>query len=157
MENGILDTWKMACEANIFLLDWLPKDHLDDKYSARTRTVRAQFVHIHNVRHRWLTASAPKLAKELNKFEKGAEPAKKEIIKSLKESEKVMAKYLAECKETGKVKNWNGPIESFLGYLIAHEAHHRGLAMVAMRISGHKVPQEIVYGQWDWGKARSAS
>ncbi|MFQ5633622.1 MAG: hypothetical protein ACE5I1_33065 [bacterium] len=31
-------------------------------------------------------------------------------------------------------------------------AHHRGLAMAAMRISGHKLPNDIVFGQWQWGK-----
>jgi len=56
------------------------------------------------------------------------------------------------CEAKGKVKKWNGFPATFLGCLIAHEAHHRGLAMVAMRISRHKLPQEVVYGQWQWGK-----
>ena len=53
------------------------------------------------------------------------------------------------------MKAWKGPPASFLCYLVAHEAHHRGLAMVAMRQCGRKLPQEVVYGQWDWGKKRS--
>lgn len=54
------------------------------------------------------------------------------------------------------MKGWKGAPATFLAYVIAHEAHHRGLAMVAMRVAGHKLPKEVVYGQWDWGKRASA-
>ena len=49
----------------------------------------------------------------------------------------------------------SGMIRKELGYLIVHEAHHRGLAMVSVRIFGRKLPQEILYGQWDREKKRS--
>ncbi len=39
--------------------------------------------------------------------------------------------------------------------MVAHEAHHRGLAMVAMRLAGRALSKELVYGQWDWGKRMS--
>ncbi len=73
----------------------------------------------------------------------------------MKASEKAIARFLEECEASGKVKKWTGSPPTFLGYLIAHEAHHRGLAMVAMRLSSHKLPQRVVYGQWQWGKRRN--
>ena len=52
-----------------------------------------------------------------------------------------------------KVKSWPGPPTTFLGYLISHEGHHRGLSIVCLRIGGTKLPQEIVYGIWEgWRK-----
>ncbi len=65
------------------------------------------------------------------------------------------ATLLEGCAESGQVAGWKGPPETLLGYLVAHETHHRGLAMVAMRLAGRKLPERIVFGQWDWGKPRS--
>ena len=61
MESQLVEAWRMGNEANLFLLDNIAEEHLADRYSARTRTVAAQFVHMHNVRLRWLDYSAPKL------------------------------------------------------------------------------------------------
>ena len=110
---------------------------------------------MHNVRVRVLQYAAPIFAGALENFPRGAQPEKEELTETLKLSEDSIAAFLAECEASGKVKNWNGPPESMLGYLVAHEAHHRGLVMVAIRISGHKLSKEVVYGQWDWGKKRS--
>ena len=155
MASQLVEAWEMGNEANLFLLASVPRGGLEARYSPRTRTVAAQFAHLHNVRQRWLRHAAPKLADGLEPFPKGAEPTKAQLKKSLRASEKAVARFLEECEETGRVKGWKGAPASFLGYLIAHEAHHRGLAMVALRIAGYKLPRSVVYGQWDWGKARS--
>ena len=55
----------------------------------------------------------------------------------------------------GKVPSWKGSAATFLCYLVADEAHHRGLAMVAMKAGGRKLPPEVVYGLWQWGKKRN--
>ncbi len=52
----------------------------------------------------------------------------------MKASEEVIAQYLEECEAAGDVKYWSGPPATFLSYLVAHEAHHRGLAMVATAV-----------------------
>ena len=39
-----------------------------------------------------------------------------------------------------------------LGYLIAHEGHHRGSILLTLKQSGHKVSTEIQFGIWDWAK-----
>ncbi len=55
----------------------------------------------------------------------------------------------------GRVKSWHGPPESFYGYLVAHEAHHRGLVMVSLRASGTKLGKELTYGLWQaWNMRR---
>ncbi|MEM7039572.1 MAG: DinB family protein [Bacteroidota bacterium] len=150
---ALSDAWKMSQEANYFLLSHIDEDFLDDKYSARTRTVRKQFTHIHNVRHRWLSHSAPKLV-DFEKFDKRTEPTKDELLTALEASGAAIAAFLDQIEEKDKVPSWKGNPASFFGYIVAHEAHHRGLAMVSLRISGHKMPQEVIFGQWDWGKKR---
>lgn len=155
MDSLLVAAWRMSNETNLFLLGKMKKEHLECGYSARTRTVAAQFAHMHNVRMRCLQYFAGKSEGKTHPFPRGAQPSKVELKKALTESAKMIGDYLEEADVVGKVKNWNGPPATFLGYLIAHEAHHRGLAMVALRMSGHKLPQEVVYGQWDWGKKRS--
>ena len=150
--SDLVQTWKMSSEANLFLLDAIDEDYLGDRYASRVRTVAAQFAHMHNVRCRWLSASAPDLAAEVAVFPRGAELTKSDLIDALNKSSVVVEKFLEECEASGNVPSWKGPPASFLGYLIAHEAHHRGLAMAALRVSGHKMPEEVVYGLWDWGK-----
>ena len=152
MTSELIETWRMSNEANLFLLGKLPRGSLDASYGTRTRKVGGQFAHVHSTRLRWLTHAAPALAQGVDKFEKGAEPTKAQLTKALKASGKAVEAFLLECEEAGKVKKWKGSPTTFLGYLVAHEAHHRGLVMVALRMAGHKLPQEVVYGQWQWGK-----
>jgi uncharacterized damage-inducible protein DinB len=66
-----------------------------------------------------------------------------------------VASLLAECEGKGRVASWKGPVETFLAYLVAHEAHHRGLVLASLRIAGLKAPPEVVYGLWEaWGRER---
>ena len=155
MASDLVVTWNMSCTANQFLLGKLTAKHLAARYSARTRTVAGQFVHMHNVRVRWMKLSTPDLASKLESFERGAEPTRAQLKKALKASAKVVAKYLDVCEKVGQVKHWDGPTASYLGYLVAHEAHHRGLAMVALRVADLKLDDEVIYGQWQWGKKTS--
>ena len=156
MKSQLVEAWEMGQEANLFLIENLKPAMLEASYAPRTRTVAAQFAHIHNVRLRWLKHMAPdmKLTSEL--FPRCAQPTKTELKRSLRASAGSIAAFLERTEAKGRVRSWDGPPATFLGYLIAHEAHHRGLAMVALRIAGHKLPSEVVYGQWDWGKRGSA-
>ncbi len=155
MKSQLVEAWCMSNEVNLYLLDSISDEYLKDSYAKRTRTVAAQFAHMHNVRLRWLNHAATKLVGKVESFPKGAQPTKAELKNALQASEEVIARFLEVCEATGEVKYWNGSPATFLSYLVAHEAHHRGLAMVAMRISGRKLPQEVIYGQWQWGKKRN--
>lgn len=146
--------WQMSNRANLYLLDHIPEAHFDDRYSPRTRTVRKQFAHIHNVRLKWLSHAAPKLVGDLTSFGRKEEPGKDALRAALVASEAPVAAFLEASEAAGKVRNWNSSPASFLSYLVAHEAHHRGLVMVCLRACDHKLPQEVVYGVWDWGKKR---
>jgi uncharacterized damage-inducible protein DinB len=155
MASQLVEAWRMSNEANLFLLDSLPRDALDFRYAPRTRTVAGQFAHMVNVRVRWLTYADRSVVGKAKIFPRGAQPTKTQLKKALTSTEKIVTRFLEKSEDAGKVKNWNGPPATFLGYLVAHEAHHRGLALAAVRLSGHKLPKEVVYGLWDWGKKSS--
>ena len=155
MESDLVQTWRMSCEANRFLLENIPDPALGASYAPRTRSVARQFAHLHDVRLRWLSAAAPALAKGLEPLPKQGELSKKVLLSALVASREAMASLLEQSAASGKVKSWNGPPATFLGYVVAHEAHHRALAIVALRAAGFKLPEEVVYGLWDWGKRSS--
>lgn len=152
MASRIVDAWRMSHECNTYLLGAIADECLGDRYAGRTRTVAAQFAHMHNVRLRWLQHAAPAHARDIENFPRGAEPTKSELVEALDASADAIAAFLEACDESGSVPQWNGPPSTMLGYLVAHEAHHRALAIIALRLSGHRLPQEVTYGQWQWGK-----
>lgn len=46
-------------------------------------------------------------------------------------------------------KGFRPDVAGFLGYLIAHDAHHRGqITMLAQQL-GHPLPQKAMFGMWE--------
>jgi hypothetical protein len=113
--------------------------------------VAAQWAHVHNVRLYHLNKRGPEFMGKLQTFDRGAQPNRAQIIAALTGSAKMMGAFLEASERTGLVRGWKGTPATFLAYLIAHEAHHRALVMVSMRISGEKLPKEAVYNIWSWG------
>jgi uncharacterized damage-inducible protein DinB len=150
-DSPLVESWRMSNDVNLYLLELLDASQLRAAYGTRTRDVGAQLAHVHGVRLRWLEASAPALAKELTKLDKDAPPTKAQLRKALRASAAAVATFLEQCEAKGQVPNWKGSVASFLGYLIAHEAHHRALAVVALRIAGKKLDEQAIYGMWEWG------
>jgi len=152
MKSELVEAWRMSHECNLLFLREIPEAWLSDRYASRTRSVAEQFIHLHDVRLRWLEHSAPRAAHVLDSIPRDSTVTRGSLRRALTESARSVADFLAVCESEGKVKGWNGAPATFLGYLIAHEAHHRGLAMVALRACGRMTNPRLVYGLWDWGK-----
>lgn len=153
MPSELAQVWTANNRINLALLDAVPAKALADKYAERTRTVAAQFAHIHNVRIYHLERRGPAFLGNLEGFARGAQPGKTQLRKALNASAKAVADLLDECEAAGRVKSWKGPPASYLGYFVAHEAHHRALAVVSLRLSGTKLPKDVLYGIWySWRK-----
>ncbi len=150
-ESSLATAWQRNTDANLFLLDHLTEKSLEHRYSPRTRTVAAQLAHMHNVRLYHLQKRGPEYLGKLQTFERGAQPSRVQIIAALTGSAKMMGAFLEACERTNLVRGWKGPPATFLAYLVAHEAHHRALVVVSMRISGEPLPKEAVYNIWSWG------
>ena len=51
----------------------------------------------------------------------------------------------------GKVSNFKPDVVAFIGYLISHDAHHRGQITMLARQVGHSVSQQTGFALWEWG------
>lgn len=99
----------------------------------------------------WLTA-ADKNAKVPPKLEP-ERATRAEVQKALKASAEAIRALVEKSLDDpgGKVPNFKPDVVAFVGYLIAHDSHHRGqIAMLARQV-GHGLPPETGFGLWEWG------
>jgi uncharacterized damage-inducible protein DinB len=151
-KHQIIDTWQINNHANLLLLDNIDTEGLSATLSTRGgRTIAQQFAHLHNVRLEWLKVSANDLLSKQTKIDPKISLTRLILKSRLTESGDAVAVMLERAVENGKVKGFKrGPIP-MLGYLIAHDAHHRGSILLTLKQSGHPVPQEVRDGIWNWG------
>jgi uncharacterized damage-inducible protein DinB len=152
MSNQALETWEIHNRINLYVLDAIAPEALNDVSPAKGRIVGELFAHLHNVRLMWLKAAAPDLMKNLTKIEK-TDAGKKDLLrKSLADSAGAIGTLLKNSLEAdGKVKGFKPHALAFLGYMISHESHHRGQAILLLKQSGHRLDNKILYGMWEWG------
>lgn len=153
MVEQIIETWTIHNRINLYLLEALTEDMVTATFAPKGRTVYALFAHIHNVRLMWLKVSAPELLEGLEKLEKAEGEVKGRLGVALTASGLALEKLLYDSLTTreGKIKGFKPHAVAFMGYLISHESHHRGQIEVALRLSGHSLPDKISYGLWEWG------
>lgn len=148
--NEAIDTWEISNRINLYLIDAIPEEHFTDQSASKGRTVGEQLAHIHNVRLMWLQASMPELMSTVAKIEKDA-ITKKKLIEQFKKSAAAVSQLLEKGLATGKIKGFKPHAQAFLGYLIAHEAHHRGQIVLSLKQNSHQLDKKILFGLWEWG------
>ena len=133
-----------------YLIENLPKEAWTAKPpDGKGRTVAAIVSHIHNVRVMWLKATKSEIIPE--QLEKSSvTPA--QANKALMQSRDALSKVLKTAVESdGRIKGFKPDVTGFVGYLIAHDAHHRGQISMLARQVGHPLPQKAMFGVWEWG------
>ncbi|MGL2967130.1 DinB family protein [Flavobacterium sp. XGLA_31] len=149
--HALTDTWHINNRINLYLLDALTDEQLTAVSASKGRNVGEQFAHLHNVRLMWLKVAAAPLWEGLAKLEKGNPLTKVLLTEALVQSGEAIAQLLEDGMATGKIKGFKPHPTAFAGYLLAHEAHHRGQVMMTLKQAGHKVDPKIAFGLWEWG------
>jgi uncharacterized damage-inducible protein DinB len=152
MDEQLLETWNIHARINLYLVDAVAPEAFDRTSASKGRTVAEQFAHLHNVRLMWLQSAAPDLLAGLQKIEKGSETGPELLRRSLEQSAEAIAGLLRRSLAAGgKVKGFKPHAIAFLGYLIAHESHHRGQIVLTLKQAGYPVDKKVGFGLWEWG------
>jgi uncharacterized damage-inducible protein DinB len=133
------------------LLEHLNAAQLAYSANPRARSIGDQFAHLHHVRIQWLEVSRPTAVKTLRKIEKGM-ATQEGLRNALGASAQAIAHLLDEAEKTGTIKAFPRGPAAFLGYLLAHEGHHRGQIILHLKYARMPIDSAAGYGLWEWGK-----
>ncbi len=146
--EAMLRAFAIHNRINVYLLDHLsPKAWLMTPAGGKGRTLAAMAAHMHSVRLMWLKAAKVEALPAKLDPDASIDEAKVALI----ESAAAMQAFLKPALETGRVPNFKPDAWSFVGYLIAHEAHHRGQMTQLARVLGYPVDKAVNFGMWEWG------
>jgi uncharacterized damage-inducible protein DinB len=75
------------------------------------------------------------------------------LIRALERSSRGVIRLLELGLDRGaKVPGFPLDVVHFLTYLVAHEGHHRGQLLLIARQLGHRLPDRVTAGLWQWSK-----
>src|SRR5712691_3546405 len=122
--DGFLAAFATNNRINIFLIRNLPDAAWRAKApGGKGRDAASMVAHIHNVRLMWLKSAGktPVLPAKLE----GDSFSKDDAVGALEPSSRALEQVLRDAFQTdGKIKGFKPDAASFLGYLLAHDAHH---------------------------------
>lgn len=135
---------------NVFLIQHVPDAvWLAAAPGGKGRDIASTVAHMHNVRLLWLKSAAAEItppAKLEGKF------SKEDAIRALEESWQAVDHTVSESLNSdGRMRGFKPDVVSFMAYLIAHDAHHRGQISMLARQLGAPLSKSAMYGLWEWG------
>jgi uncharacterized damage-inducible protein DinB len=154
MKEQLLQAWRTNNKMNLLFIDNVDDDGMQKTLSTRGgRNIYQQLVHVHNVRVGWLENSAKDIAKKYKQLDKEGAYDKKALRRSFEESGIGIEELIDRSwDEGGKVKGFKKGLIPFIAYLLAHEGHHRGHAILTLKQCAVKLNDKLKWGLWEWDK-----
>ncbi len=150
LPQALLTSFDTNDRINVYMIENLPMQAWRAEPPAgKGRTVAAIVAHLHNVRVMWLkaTAKGSEIPEQLDRTR--VTPV--QAVRALEQSREALSAVLKSALQSGgRVKGFRPDVAGFFGYLIAHDAHHRGQICMLARQIGHPLPQKAMFGMWEW-------
>jgi uncharacterized damage-inducible protein DinB len=152
MVEELVEAWRINHRVTLKVLDGLRPEALEATLSQRGgRDIARQLAHVHEVRTARLRK--PDTPNGVMHFGKGENPPKEKLRKALDESADGIERLIRRsCAAGGQVGGFKRGIVALLGYLIAHESHHRGSILLTAKQTGHTLSEDLRWGIWAWDK-----
>ena len=151
VSQALLNAFATHDRINTYLIENLSDEAWSTKPpNGKGRTIAAIVGHMHNVRLMWLKASgyAGEMPEKLEEDNFSRKDATKALAASCKALNDLLSHALAS---DGRIKGFKPDVASFFGYLVAHDAHHRGqIAMLARQLQ-LPLSKSVGFGMWEWG------
>jgi len=157
--RALVAAWRTNNRVTMYLVENLPAELWSKAIpGVPRRTVGMIAAHIHNGRCMWIKMLGAK---------HGIVPPRRvdmrrvrapELLRALSRSSKGIIRLLElGIAQGGSVpraawQNFPTDVVHFLNYFVAHEGHHRGQLCLLARQLGHRLPQSVVAGLWQWSK-----
>jgi uncharacterized damage-inducible protein DinB len=150
LSAALLSAFDTNNRINAYMIENLPPEAWEAKLPyGKGRTIAAIVAHMHNVRVMWLKAAKhSEIPEQLDRA--ALTPA--QALRGLESSRAALSTMIAGALATdGRIKNFRPDVAGFVGYLIAHDAHHRGQIAMLARQLGHPLSKKAMFGMWEWG------
>jgi uncharacterized damage-inducible protein DinB len=157
--QAVISAWRTNHNVTVYLVKNLPAElwSMSIPGSPR-RTVRALAAHIHNARCMWIKMIGARHGVTVPRTVDGRSVRPTSLVRALDRSSRAMIDLIRlGAARGGEIppaswQNFPTDLAHFLSYFVAHEAHHRGQLVMLARQLGHRLPDEITAGLWQWKK-----
>jgi uncharacterized damage-inducible protein DinB len=155
-----VEAWKTIDATTILLVGGIPKKIWGAPApELRSKSIRSIAAHLHNSRRRWIRTLGEERGIRQPERVDEHRVTQRELAAALKKSGDGMARLFALGVENGgalpmtKLYTWrNLPLDlgHVLAYFSAHEGHHRGQIVMIARQLGHRLPDPVIDGLWQF-------
>ncbi len=157
--NPIIAAWRTNNEATVFLVRHLPEDVWRKNVPGIPRkTIGMIAAHLHNSRCMWIKSLGAAHGVKVPRRVDLRRASQADVVAALPRSSQGLVDLIELAGANGgrvprsTWQNFPTDLLHFLSYFAAHEGHHRGQIIMAVRQLGHRLPPDIVGGVWQWNR-----